>query len=63
MKIKKFLGQKNPWRNDAVASRENMMNKGKLSPVIICMDNHFASSYILVMTLKIILIYVLNMHV
>ena len=33
----------NPWRKNAIASRENMMNWGKMSPVTICMHNHFAS--------------------
>ena len=45
----------NPWHKDAVASRENMMNQGKLSLVTICMYYYFAS---LEMTLKMILIYV-----
>ena len=45
----------NPWCKDTVASRENMMNWGKMSPITICMHNHFAS---LEMALKIILIYV-----
>ena len=45
----------NPWRKDAVASKENMMNQGKLSSVTICMYYHFAS---LEMALKIIFIYV-----
>ena len=55
MKIKKLLGYKNLWHKDAVASRENMMNQGKLSLVTICMYYYFAS---LEMTLKMILIYV-----
>ena len=37
----------NPWRKDAVASSENMINYDKLSPVTICMYNHFASSCII----------------
>ena len=37
----------NPWPKDSIASRENMINQGKLSPVTICMYNHFASSCIL----------------
>ena len=45
----------NPWCKDAVASKENMMNQGKLSSVTIYMYYHFAS---LEMALKIILIYV-----
>ena len=36
----------NPWRKDIIASRENKMNEGKLSPVTICMYNHFESSCI-----------------
>ena len=45
----------NPWHKNEVTSRENMMNWGKMSPITICMHNHFAS---LEMTLKIIIIYV-----
>ena len=52
--------QEAPWSQnsqgkDAVASRENMMNWDKMSPVTIYMHNHFLS---LEMALKIIFIYV-----
>ena len=49
----------NPWRKDAVASRENMMNWGK-----ICLRSQFACTMTLhqvaspLMAFKIILIYV-----